>query len=197
MWNPFTRRPNSTDDAPVVPSSQLVLDQKGASGGTSSERPRNRIAEVQRIGPTAVATLTVTELTQEKGVEMLADLLDQLGETGATHFVLDIQNVQFMDSACLGCLVEALNRLSKGGGKIALANTANSVQYLFRMTQLDRVFPICADVMTISRVSRSPSGVAILSASKAPFHWWPAKPFSAQMATPWRSARVYSNVLCG
>jgi anti-anti-sigma factor len=52
-----------------------------------------------------------------------------------------------MDSACLGCLVEALNKLASSGGKIALANTANSVQYLFKMTQLDRVFPICSDVM--------------------------------------------------
>jgi hypothetical protein len=34
------------------------------------------------------------------------------------------------------------------GGKIALANTANRVQYLFRLTRLDRVFPICQDVMS-------------------------------------------------
>jgi anti-sigma B factor antagonist len=157
MWNPFTRHDKTSDEQQLssVPSAQLVLDQGLAAHGGGG--PRNKIAEVQRIGPTAVATLTVTELTQEKGVGMLADLLDELGETGATHFVLDIQNVQFMDSACLGCLVEALNRLSKGGGKIALANTANSVQYLFRMTQLDRVFPICADVMAaIQAVERVP-----------------------------------------
>jgi anti-sigma B factor antagonist len=160
MWNPF--KPNSPDPAPAVPSAQLVLEQDAvkeqlAQGAAAANAGRAKIAEVQRIGPTAVATLTVTELTQEKGVAMLADLLDELGETGATHFVLDIQNVQFMDSACLGCLVEALNRLSAGGGKIALANTANSVQYLFRMTQLDRVFPICADVMAaLSAVERVP-----------------------------------------
>ena len=45
--------------------------------------------------------------------------------------------------------------MAKTAGKIALANTANSVQYLFRMTQLDRLFPICADVMAaITAVER-------------------------------------------
>ena len=153
MWNPFSRQGEMTEQMAAT-QAQATLQSASAS-----ERPanRNRIAEVQHMGQTAVATLTVTELTQEKGVELLTDLLDELAESGAKHFVLDIQNVQFMDSACLGCLVEALNRLSKSGGKIALANTANSVQYLFRMTQLDRVFPICTDVMAaITAIERVP-----------------------------------------
>lgn len=147
MWNPFSRQDEAT-----------TAQAGAATQPADAARKRNRIAEVELMGQTAVATLTVTELTQEKGVEMLTDLLDELTESGARHFVLDIQNVQFMDSACLGCLVEALNRMAKnGGGKIALANTANSVQYLFRMTQLDRVFPICADVMAaITAVERVP-----------------------------------------
>lgn len=148
MWNPFSKQGEVAEQAAAAQ----------AHAATAVARKRNRIAEVEQMGQTAVATLTVTELTQEKGVEMLSDLLDELTESGARHFVLDIQNVQFMDSACLGCLVEALNRMAKnGGGKIALANTANSVQYLFRMTQLDRVFPICADVMAaITAVERVP-----------------------------------------
>jgi anti-sigma B factor antagonist len=153
MWNPFSRQGEMTEQMAATQSQELLQRIPGV------ERPanRNRIAEVQRMGQTAVATLTVTELTQEKGVELLTDLLDELAESGAKHFVLDIQNVQFMDSACLGCLVEALNRLAKSGGKIALANTANSVQYLFRMTQLDRVFPICTDVMAaITVIERVP-----------------------------------------
>ncbi len=151
MWNPFSKHGEVAEQAAAM-QAQSVMQQ------AAPDRRRNRIAEVEQMGVTAVATLTVTELTQERGVEMLTDLLDELTESGAKHFVLDIQNVQFMDSACLGCLVEALNRMAKnGGGKIALANTANSVQYLFRMTQLDRVFPICADVMAaITAVERMP-----------------------------------------
>ncbi len=150
MWNLFSRR--SGFSGGLFGGATGTATAARSAVAQQDDHPRERtirtqIAEVERIGLTAVATLTVTELTQERGVEMLADLLDELAESGAQHFVLDIQNVQFMDSACLGCLVQALNRLAVSGGRIALANTPNSVQYLFRMTQLDRVFPICTDVM--------------------------------------------------
>jgi anti-sigma B factor antagonist len=151
MFNLFPRRPETQQMSGSAAVAPPVEAAKATSPG------QGRIAQTQRIGPTAVATLTVTELTQEQGVQMLAELLDELEQTGATHFVLDIQNVQFMDSACLGCLVEALNRMARTGGKIALANTANAVQYLFRMTQLDRVFPICADVMAALAAVERPS----------------------------------------
>lgn len=154
MWNPFSRRSQTPVDSTAGRHGSIT---GLAPNGDGAHAPRNRIAEVQCMGSSAVATLTVTELTQQQGVEMLAELLDELSATGARHFVLDIQNVQFMDSACLGCLVEALNHMSKDGGRIALANTANSVQYLFRMTRLDRVFPICGDVMSaLAAVERVP-----------------------------------------
>jgi anti-sigma B factor antagonist len=153
MWNPFSRR-SVIDVLAQNGGGTAVLDQP-----VTSSVIHNKIAQVQRMGQSAVATLTVTELTQEQGVQMLTELLDELEQTGAIHFVLDIQNVQFMDSACLGCLVQALNRMARTGGRIALANTANSVQYLFRMTQLDRVFPICSDVMAaLTAVERPQRG---------------------------------------
>ena len=145
MWNPFSRRTDAVTDAMTGGATASLVADLRAESCNGAAVTRNRIAQVQRIGDSAVATLTVTEL------------LDELEQTGATHFVLDIQNVQFMDSACLGCLVEALNKMARTGGRIALANTANSVQYLFRMTQLDRVFPICADVMAaLAAVERKP-----------------------------------------
>ena len=108
------------------------------------------------MGEIAVATMTETEFSQEDGAQKLADLLLELAETGARHYVLDVEAVQFMDSACLGCLVEALNRLSARGGRIALANSNHSVHYIFRLTRLDRVFMICGDVMSaIQAVERA------------------------------------------
>lgn len=113
------------------------------------------IADVQMMNTTAVATLTVTELTRGSGETQLAELLDELMQSGATDFVLDVQNVQYMDSACLGCLVAALNAQSQRGGHIAMVNADRSVQYLFRLTRLDRVFPICTDVLSaLSTIER-------------------------------------------
>jgi anti-sigma B factor antagonist len=126
-------------------------DAENPTGGdpamTAGAHVESSIAQVEFMGATAVATLTIDELTREEGAEQLADLLDSLGETGATDYILDVQNVQFMDTACLGCLVEALNKLASRGGQIAMACPNHNVDYVFRLTRLDRVFKICASVM--------------------------------------------------
>jgi|GEM_PF-1098507 len=76
------------------------------------------------------------------------------------HFVLDLQNVEYMDSACLGALVELLTSMQSRGGRIALVNAGRNVEYLFRLTQLDRLFPICREVMTaIEAVERGQGGL--------------------------------------
>ncbi len=142
MWNIFRRTADQTFVAGTL------IEPAVESADESQPSPhRNVIATIDFIGPVAVATLTVTELTQDDGVVQLTELLDDLAQSGAKHFVLDVCNVQHMDSSCLGCLVEALNRMAADGGRIALVNADHSVAYLFRMTRLDRVFPICSDVM--------------------------------------------------
>jgi anti-anti-sigma factor len=93
-----------------------------------------------------VATLTVTALARSEGVAGLMGLFEAVSRSGAKHFVLDIQNLEYMDSACLGCLVKALNYATADGGKIALANAEADIQSLFRTTSLDRRFAICSDV---------------------------------------------------
>ena len=132
---------------------QFVLGESDSPAcNVNTTSPQNRpsktaIADIEYMSSSAVATLTVTELVDEHGAAMLAELLDEMANSGSQHFVLDLQNVQHMDSRCLGSLVEATNRLAASGGRIALVNPAHTVQYLFRLTRLDRVFPICHDVL--------------------------------------------------
>lgn len=151
MWNPFSK-PMSDSSGDVQP--QLPADE-GEVVAVDGWGTHNEIAEIAMMGSVAVATFSVSELTMDQGVEQLADLLQDLKESGAKHYVLDIQNIQYMDSMCLGCLVESLNSMAKTGGRIAIANGEQNVQQLFRMTRLDRVFPICRDVMSaITAVER-------------------------------------------
>ena len=140
MFNLFGKKPDEGSESEPQAPTPAVLNT-----GRSVTSP---IAEIEQMGDTMVATLTVTELAGDTGAARLADLLFELGQHRAKHYVLDIQNVQFMDSACLGCLVEALNLMAASGGKIALANADHAVASLFRLTRLDRVFPICANVMS-------------------------------------------------
>jgi anti-sigma B factor antagonist len=154
MWKLLSRITGS--QRPEPEPARLVLQDPESD----AEPVQRGIAAVEHVGSsTVVATLTVTELTQEQGVNMMAELLQELIDSGAVNFVLDIQNVQYMDSACLGCLVEALNRVSSMGGRIALANTHHSVEYLFRLTRLDRVFPICGNVVAALDLLQKPAPV--------------------------------------
>ncbi len=137
MWSPFSRksrRPHGRTTAPI--------DQAWASNVT------NGIATIDRIGPTAVATLMVQSLSTKQGVSLLMELFDEVSQFGAQSLVLDLQNLEYLDSVCLGCLVQALNHAVEGGGRIALVNTDCNVQDLFRVTHLNRLFPICHDVPT-------------------------------------------------
>lgn len=138
--------------------SSETIPATDASEPAAAGARKGSIADMQMMGATAVATLTVTELTRGSGETQLAELLDELLQSGATDFVLDVQNVQYMDSACLGCLVAALNAQAARGGHIALVNADRSVQYLFHLTRLDRVFPICTDVLSaLSTIERMKS----------------------------------------
>ena len=88
-------------------------------------------------------------------------ILEEFAQARVRHFVFDLQNVTYMDSACIGVMVELLTRIQTAGGRIALVNAGQSVSYLFKLTRLDRLFPICRDVMqAIAAVERALSRVA-------------------------------------
>ena len=82
-----------------------------------------------------------------RAAEAIAEPVEGSAPAGVRHVVLDLQNVQYMDSMCVGVLVELLTTLKEAGGRIALVNASTNVEYLFKLTRLDRVFPICRDVM--------------------------------------------------
>ena len=136
MWSPFSRK-SRRPHGRVVP-----IEHAWASN------VNNGIATIDRIGPTAVATITVDSLATQQGVSLLMELFDEVSQFGAKSLVLDMQNLEYLDSICLGCLVQALNHAVQGGGRIALVNTDGNVQDLFRVTNLNRLFPICHDVPT-------------------------------------------------
>lgn len=118
---------------------------------SASEITNQKLAVLDRLGETAVVTLTVEALSGDEMALALRELLMGAYQQGNKHFILDLQNVSAMDSVCVGVLVEVLTQMQQtrgGGGRIALVNADGNVAYLFRITRLDRVFPICRDVMT-------------------------------------------------
>ncbi len=135
MWRLFSRQPAVVQPAPP-------------RGAAADERlTSTSIATIEWFSDTAVVTITVTELTLDQGLEELTSTCEELYHRRARHLVLDIQNVQYMDSACLRCLIETARRFAQTAGRIALVNPNHTVQYLIKLTRLGRMFPICNDVM--------------------------------------------------
>jgi anti-sigma B factor antagonist len=91
----------------------------------------------------------VIKLAGEVDVYTSPSFKDRLVETideGCTKIVVDLEGVDFIDSSGLGVLVSGLRRVKERGGAIRLVCTRESIMKVFRITGLDRVFPIFASV---------------------------------------------------
>ncbi len=63
-------------------------------------------------------------------------------EKGFLKMIVDLQEVPFIDSSGLAALVSGLRLAREKSGDIVLSGIRPQVQTVFRLTMLDRVFPI-------------------------------------------------------
>lgn len=67
-------------------------------------------------------------------------LFDAVG-SGASGIVVDLADVNFVDSMMLGALLGALKRM-RGRGELRLVVPSRELRRLFEITLLDKVFPL-------------------------------------------------------
>ena len=80
--------------------------------------------------------------TAPKLREQLVDLVN----AGQYHLVVDMEQVEFLDSTGLGVLVGGLKRVRNHDGSLQLACTQEKILKIFRITGLTKVFPIHGSV---------------------------------------------------
>jgi anti-sigma B factor antagonist len=73
------------------------------------------------------------------------DQMTQCIESGQNQIVLDLSQVDFIDSSGLGALVTCLKRLGPRGS-LAVAGATGAVSRLFALTRMDRVFALHPNV---------------------------------------------------
>ena len=73
------------------------------------------------------------------------DLMRELTNHPAKRVVLDLTQVEFLDSSGLGAVVGSMKQLGQGR-KLDLAGLTPTVDKVFRMTRMDSVFRIYGDV---------------------------------------------------
>ncbi len=72
-------------------------------------------------------------------------IMTQLHSSGVNRIVLDLSQVQFMDSSSLGALVNLL-KLVGNRGDLIIAGAQGIVADLFKLTRMDRVFRMVTSV---------------------------------------------------
>jgi anti-anti-sigma factor len=103
---------------------------------------------LEQSGPLVVATVEAVRLSGLQAEDLVAELGNRIRYDGATHVVLDMAAVQYIDSMCLGALVSFLQELEHVRGRLGLANCQANVAFLFKVTRLDSVFSLYDDLAT-------------------------------------------------
>jgi anti-sigma B factor antagonist len=71
---------------------------------------------------------------------LLSEKLHECVESGKKRFVLDMAQVDWMNSSGLGILIGGLSTVRNHGGNLKLANLGKKPRELLEITKLDRIF---------------------------------------------------------
>ena len=94
----------------------------------------------------ATCRIDMPEVTHMEMQELIDECVQMMRNDNIRHFVLDMSQVEFLASSCIGALVSFLQDIEHFKGKIALANCKENVSFLFKVTRLDSVFAMYEDV---------------------------------------------------
>ena len=76
----------------------------------------------------------------------------QEAEPDVINYVIDLKNVDFMDSAGLGTLIAVLKRITERGGDMKVAGLQKKPRMVFEITRAYKVFEIYDSVDDAMRV---------------------------------------------
>jgi anti-sigma B factor antagonist len=94
--------------------------------------------------------LTITVVPKRLDAKIAVEFKDKMTElinAGNHNIILDLSNVDFVDSSGLGAIVTSLKILGRRGD-LVVAGVKNDVMTMFTLTRMDRVFrmfPTTAD----------------------------------------------------
>ncbi len=99
-----------------------------------------------QIAERVVADVTVLDangrLTANEGHRAILNRVDALLAGGRRDLVLNLRQVPYMDSTCVGELVSAFLKTRKQGGALKLAGVGGHTAVLLRTVKLDSVFEV-------------------------------------------------------
>jgi len=120
-------------------------------------RVRPEMANFDVVDGVLVATVLQPRLVGQDAADLVETVLAEVDHDGlVTNVIVDLENIEFMDSTALGMLVFLNNRLQIIEGRLVIVNAAATLEQMFKITQLDKMLPVCRDVMkAVSIISRA------------------------------------------
>ena len=131
-----------TESQELASSACAVLDRLGI--GMQNRTPLKMQTNIRQVGDVAVLDIS-GRITLGEGNVMLREIVRELTEKGSKKIVLNLGEVQYVDSSGIGELVKAHTTVRNQGGRLKLVNLNQRVSNLLEMTRLVAVFDIAPD----------------------------------------------------
>ena len=93
-----------------------------------------------------IVTVAATRIDAASAIQF-KDEMRAVTENGPDHVILDLSGVAFVDSSGLGAIVASMKQMGEGR-QLDLAGLTPDVTKVFRLTRMDSIFDIHADVAT-------------------------------------------------
>jgi len=85
------------------------------------------------------------EIDFSRSPTLRVELMQLIQDNAPRRLVIDLSNVDYMDSSGVATLVEAMQMQRKHGHKLILCGMQPKVLSIFQIARLDMVFTICDD----------------------------------------------------
>jgi anti-sigma B factor antagonist len=131
-----------TDSQEIAKVACGILDRLGL--GTEKRAAKQMQSTVRQIGDIAILDLS-GRITLGEGNVMLREIIRELTDKGTMKVLLNLGEVQYVDSSGVGELVRTYTTVRNRGGELKLVNLSQRVNDLLQMTKLYAVFDVAKD----------------------------------------------------
>jgi anti-sigma B factor antagonist len=131
-----------TESGELAKAACAILDRRGL--GMQGSAPVKMQATTRKVDGVTVLDIR-GRITLGEGNVMLREIVRDLSEKGQKAIVLNLGEVNYIDSSGVGELVKAHTTIRNQGGHLKLANLTKRVHDLLQMTRLAAVFDIQKD----------------------------------------------------
>jgi len=147
-----------TESKELANSACSVLDRLGMA--MEGRSPVKMQTTARQVGGVTVLDIS-GRITVGEGNVILREIVRDLAAKGAKAIVLNLGEVQYVDSSGVGELVKAHTTIRNQGGQLKLTNLNKRVHDLLELTRLSAVFDIQKDeTSAITSFAGSSQGVA-------------------------------------